>query len=644
MNGIFLNESSLGEAGTYYWSFGDGTTANEFSPFHQYTEAGNYQVCLYMYEPNGSCSDTLCQWITVMGDSTSNGCSPAFGVENQSGSTVQFVNYSTEIASSFHWDFGDSTFSTETSPLHTFPAEGLYGVCLTQTALDGSCSETYCMTVWASDSLPNNDTTCYASFFVDEAWIVNDLSYVFMNTSSAPAAATFVWSFGDGTTSNEYSPVHQYAAEGPYEICLQLTGSNGCSSSICHWIYATDSTWVDSTCYAYPSYSVAQDSVDGIWIAQFSHQSVGSYTNVTWTFPDGTVSNLDNPTHVFYSEGPHAVTLTVSSPDGSCFDEQTVWASHLPQPGGYGFLSGSVWTGANALADHTAVLLIHAVADSLNNTWLFEAVDTFFVHAVDSGGFFFGEFRFENIPYGTYFLRAHLTDQSAVADQFLPTYYDSTLSWENAFAIHVAPVMLPFQYDIHLVPVEGFQSGPGSIGGGVFEGVNGKTSSEGDPLAGVVVQLFNESDQPVAYAFTGTDGSYSFGSLGYGTYKIQPEHYGLHADPIYVTLSPENPTEDEADVTMQTTVVTANDRSEASTLALALYPNPTSGEVTLSFSAAGSVRIAVMDAQGRTLQTNAFTAAGQTQYSVSLNGLPAGLYLVRLEAGSAIRTARFVKR
>lgn len=44
---------------------------------------------------------------------------------------VKFINQSSNIATSFRWDFGDGTTSTETSPIHTFPSPGEYVVKLT---------------------------------------------------------------------------------------------------------------------------------------------------------------------------------------------------------------------------------------------------------------------------------------------------------------------------------------------------------------------------------------------------------------------------------------------------------------------------------------------------------------------------------
>ncbi|HYE78153.1 MAG TPA: T9SS type A sorting domain-containing protein, partial [bacterium] len=68
--------------------------------------------------------------------------------------------------------------------------------------------------------------------------------------------------------------------------------------------------------------------------------------------------------------------------------------------------------------------------------------------------------------------------------------------------------------------------------------------------------------------------------------------------------------------------------------ALTLYPNPARAEAVrvLPGATTGSV-IDVLDALGRVVRTVARTE-GATNITVSLKGLPAGLYRVRCGAGS----------
>ena len=51
----------------------------------------------------------------------------------------------------------------------------------------------------------------------------NELTVTFSNTSTV--ATSYSWDFGDGSTSNETSPVHTYAEGGTYDV--KLTATNG---------------------------------------------------------------------------------------------------------------------------------------------------------------------------------------------------------------------------------------------------------------------------------------------------------------------------------------------------------------------------------------------------------------------------------
>ena len=66
--------------------------------------------------------------------------------------TFQFANQSTGNFTQVTWSFGDSTFSNEFGPIHTFPGPGSYYVCLTIS--DGmECNSTYCEILYTGGEL-----------------------------------------------------------------------------------------------------------------------------------------------------------------------------------------------------------------------------------------------------------------------------------------------------------------------------------------------------------------------------------------------------------------------------------------------------------------------------------------------------------
>ena len=59
----------------------------------------------------------------------------------------------------------------------------------------------------------------------DFTFTVEDLTVTFTNTSTD--ADTYLWNFGDGTTSTEESPSHTFADYGLYSVSLKATGEGG---------------------------------------------------------------------------------------------------------------------------------------------------------------------------------------------------------------------------------------------------------------------------------------------------------------------------------------------------------------------------------------------------------------------------------
>ena len=64
-------------------------------------------------------------------------------------------------------------------------------------------------------------------------------NYLVTFTNSTQGATTYTWDFGDGTSSTEMNPEHQYASAGEFEICLTATTDAGCSETHCQTMSIT---------------------------------------------------------------------------------------------------------------------------------------------------------------------------------------------------------------------------------------------------------------------------------------------------------------------------------------------------------------------------------------------------------------------
>ena len=67
------------------------------------------------------------------------------------------------------------------------------------------------------------------------SWVSSELVFTFTNETSGTLPLDYVWDFGDGITSTEVSPVHEYALPGDYVVSLNaadLCGTAGISHPV----------------------------------------------------------------------------------------------------------------------------------------------------------------------------------------------------------------------------------------------------------------------------------------------------------------------------------------------------------------------------------------------------------------------------
>ncbi len=116
------------------------------------------------------------------------------------------------VITGYNWDFGDGAVSTLENPQHTYNIPGYYDVTLTvgtQAGCDSSLTKTIFIKGVDSVSIAvNNAVRC-----------LPDNSFAFTGIG-VPASYTCQWDFGDGSVSNQASPVHYYADSGTFTVSL----------------------------------------------------------------------------------------------------------------------------------------------------------------------------------------------------------------------------------------------------------------------------------------------------------------------------------------------------------------------------------------------------------------------------------------
>lgn len=136
--------------------------------------------------------------------------------------TYSFIDRSTN-ATAYAWDFGDGKTSTEEEPTNIFPQAGSYDVVLTVSNGEDN-SDVVTKTILVVN--PVAPVVGY-TYQVDET---NWQLYTFTNTSSN--AVSYVWDFGDNTSSTETDPVKTFTEEGEFIVTLTATNDSGDASVV----------------------------------------------------------------------------------------------------------------------------------------------------------------------------------------------------------------------------------------------------------------------------------------------------------------------------------------------------------------------------------------------------------------------------
>jgi PKD repeat protein len=218
--GVTFMDASTGLVDTRLWEFGDGSTGSDQDPYHTYTGAGSYTVSLTAGNTGGSDSETKADYITVYGPPTADFFGlPLTGLEPLG---VTFTDLSTGMPVSWLWNFGDGVTGTDQNPYHTYTGAGSYTVSLDAINPGGSDTETKIDYIIVELDQP------VADFYMNKTSGYTPLSVHFtdLSTSVSPIVS-WLWAFGDGSTSTNQNPAHTYTMPGVYTVTLTVWNALG---------------------------------------------------------------------------------------------------------------------------------------------------------------------------------------------------------------------------------------------------------------------------------------------------------------------------------------------------------------------------------------------------------------------------------
>jgi PKD repeat protein len=291
----FSNASEGAHA--YFWNFGDGSSSEQENPSYTFTNTGTvdsvYRVWLHASSFSNECRDSVFVDITVhplvRADFTVSGnlgCTPH---------EVTFTNTSVG-GSDYQWDVGDGTIYNTNSSLpiaHTYTNSDFaliqeYEVALLVTSADG-CTDERRRIVRVYPDISSD-------FSVDVDEGCQPLEVEFTNLSQG--AGSYLWDFGNGSTSPQTNPIHVFTNTGSVDSVYRVMLITIAPNNVCR-----DTSYIDIRVHALVQ---AEFSFPGSldchpFDVNLYNTSVGG-SRFLWDFGDGSDSitlNLDPFVHQF---------------------------------------------------------------------------------------------------------------------------------------------------------------------------------------------------------------------------------------------------------------------------------------------------------------------------------------------------------
>lgn len=308
----------------YTWNFGDGTvstTAGNTS--HTYTTAGSHTVTLTLVNSVGTTStQTVINSTGLPVAQFLVGPDSNPDISTTAPFTLVFTDQSTGSPTSWLWDFGDGTISSNRNPTHVYSTLGDFTVSLLVTNAAGSNTATVTHAVQVGEPTIANFTYTTPTRLTGDT---SPFSVTFTDTTTK-SPASWLWNFGDGTTSTQQNPTHTYTSWGRFTV--SLTATNALSNTPLDSSHTSVKTMIGlvNVGLAPTSAFTLSSSVGSLPITvTATDTSTNTPTSWSWDFGDGSpVINTQQASHTYTTYGTRTVTLIATNIVGSHTSTQTI--------------------------------------------------------------------------------------------------------------------------------------------------------------------------------------------------------------------------------------------------------------------------------------------------------------------------------
>ena len=260
-NIIFFDQIENPPGSYYYWDFGDGSMDTTTIPYaqHLYDTSGIFYMSVSVMSLKGCQTDSFNVSMIIISPDPIADFTAALSDTSILLPTIDFTDLSTgdpvigDTISTWVWDFGDGSTSTDQHPAHTYSDTGTYTVQLAITNQYG-CPDTIVKTIITCSNRSSSADTIVispmplADFIAEpatadfnaEPYITTILfpgfNYTDLSASGdtgvGDTISTWFWDFGDGASSVAQDPMHSYAYIGTYQVQLTVMNEYGCPATV----------------------------------------------------------------------------------------------------------------------------------------------------------------------------------------------------------------------------------------------------------------------------------------------------------------------------------------------------------------------------------------------------------------------------
>lgn len=657
---------------TYTWTLSGGATIldpdtqNSNQVDIEFPEMGTYTICANVMDLTSGdiiCSHCItidytgnggnsCDVIYSQGDSLNNDILEAYVTGGTAPYTYEWIVNGNVVGNNQVLDLSNTS-------------GGTYNICVLVTGADGLTCE-YC-----DDVTIGGQNECWTLF---EIYSTASGDVALQAWSEGPSPSyTYEWLVGiDTTLITATGDVFEFAnlENGIYYVCLTTTGING---EVCEYCETVEVNNQNNDCYV-------DFSLDGNYVYGWTQGGTAPYT---YTWSDGSTGNVLDVTG--YAPGTHTLCLYVTDANGNtceycdvitigentgdeCLDWDVIDLANAPCNFDYNPVCGcdgieyvnacvayycygiTEWT--DGPCDYSG----GGNGEPTDSTCTTTAEFFYYGELNADGGYDLFFFGFGENTDGYFW---DMGDGSTYSGEFVEhTYAVNAQDTIQAYTVCLTTLSDLDSCAATICETIVLDSTPGGfIGGEVVDGeqftggnqgdVERVTTTEGDPLSGITVELLDANGNVITSTTTNDQGEYAFSGLQFGDYFVHVNIDGVEHTPDHIQLRPilQNVNNNSYEVVGNQVVSGIDGVSFAA--GINVSPNPTNGQLNIALELSDNVdiRIVVTDILGKVVQqeVNNYTQGSQL-VELDLAELVSGLYMVSLQANGEVYTTKVLKQ